>query len=225
MKLMKCGNGHYYDGDQFFVCPHCKSGAEDVTIAGESIKPEADDLLSSVTVSGIEKSHAPQLDEFWRESPTEPIADDEDKTVALYGDNEKTVGYYFAEEKAEPVVGWLVCLQGQDFGKSFNLKSGRNFIGRNDTTNDIALKDDYSIAHEKHAIIIYDPKSRKFLAQPGMSRELFYVNDQVVLQVMPMNAKDVIQLGNTKLMFIPCCGEDFSWDDFADHTAAMRPVW
>ena len=29
----------------------------------------------------------------------------------------------------QPVVGWLVCTQGEYFGESFKLVSGKNFIG------------------------------------------------------------------------------------------------
>ena len=38
MNLIQCANGHYYDGDRFSSCPHCKGGAassseESVTIS------------------------------------------------------------------------------------------------------------------------------------------------------------------------------------------------
>lgn len=41
MNLIQCANGHYYDGDKFSSCPHCKGGAassseESVTISYDS---------------------------------------------------------------------------------------------------------------------------------------------------------------------------------------------
>lgn len=106
-----------------------------------------------------------------------------------------------------------MCIEGETLGDSFNLKSGKNFIGRN-IDNDIVITGDNGISREKHAVIVYDPKSRKFLVQPGMSSELFYVNDSVILQAEAINQRDVIQLGKTKLMFMPFCGENFTWDDY-----------
>lgn len=200
MNLTKCSNGHYYDGDQFAECPHCNGKKETITIAGEDPVP-----VSSVKIEPFTLSTPIGVGRV-----TEPPTGVRKQTV----NQEKTVGYYFAETKSEPVVGWLVCLKGREFGKSFNLKSGRNFIGRNDTVNDIVIRGDKGISREKHAILIYDPKSRQFMVQPGISSELFYVNEEVVLQVMPIKDKDIIQLGSTKMMFVPCCGEDFTWDDF-----------
>ena len=63
---------------------------------------------------------------------------------------------------------------------------------------------------------LYDPKSKRFLAQPGLSSELFYLNDEVVLQAAPMEARDILQIGETKLMFIPLCGPEFTWEDYIE---------
>ncbi len=127
-------------------------------------------------------------------------------------DDGKTVSFYQSKKGVEPVVGWLVCVEGDDFGASFTLKAGRNFIGRSETM-DVVLHGDSSISRERHAIIVYEPKRREFIAQAGESRELFYLNEEVVLNPVRINQYDIITVGNTKLMFFPCCGENFSWDD------------
>lgn len=134
--------------------------------------------------------------------------------------SEKTVGIYsaLAGNKAsggasvEPVVGWLVCIKGSSFGASFTLKSGKNFIGR-DRSMDVCIPGDKSISRQCHAIILYDPKSKMFLVQPGTSRELFYLNDKVVLGVEEIAGNDVMTIGKTDLMFIPCCSDKFSWEE------------
>lgn len=137
---------------------------------------------------------------------------------AAQPDQEVTVGFWSDVEvegkktKIDPVVGWLVCIKGEAFGKSFLLKSGKNFIGR-DRKMDVPLLEDKSVSRECHAICIYDPKSRLFLVQPGTSRELFYLNDKVVLGVEAIKASDVISVGKTDLMFVPFCGEHFSWEE------------
>lgn len=205
MNLVKCNNGHYYDGDKFETCPHCNG-----TEAIESSKTVAmdqpmDNLKELAKTEPIENAVPVQ-------SMLQKNLEAVKKTV---NDNEKTVAFSFIDAEIEPVVGWLVCIEGAELGKSFNLKSGKNFIGRSSLVNDIVIEDDKSISREKHAIIIFDPKSRRFLAQPGMSSELYYINDEVVLQAMPLENKNVIQIGKTKLLFVPLCGPDFSWEDFA----------
>lgn len=135
-------------------------------------------------------------------------------TIGLDTD-EKTVGFFHLNNpkiNIEPVVGWLVCIRGKDFGKSFNLKSGRNFIGR-DASMDVSIPGDKSISRQCHAVILYDPKSKMFLVQPGTSRELFYLNDKVVLGVKEIAPYQVLTIGDTDLMFVPFCCEQFNWED------------
>lgn len=132
---------------------------------------------------------------------------------AIAGDDDgKTVSLYQTKKGIDPVAGWLVCIEGEDFGGSFTIKSGRNFVGRSREM-DIVLHGDNSISREKHAVILYEPKRREFIAQAGESRELFYLNDEVVLNPVRLKQYDILTVGNTRLMFFPCCGENFGWDD------------
>ena len=205
MNLVQCRNGHYYDGDRYNTCPHCQEtenmdAQKDVTVP---MDPPADPSVSG----SAEPSFA----------VTEPLTVTGKNMEEIIDDEEKTVGYYSdVSSGAEPVVGWLVCVEGIDFGRSFDLKAGKNFIGRNPIVNDIVLQGDNSVSREKHAIVVYDPKSSAFIVQPGMSSELFYVNEKVILQATVIKMRDIISVGNTKLMFMPFCGPDFSWDDYKD---------
>lgn len=138
---------------------------------------------------------------------TEPIPDPDieefSKTVGVYDD--------LGAEDIEPVVGWLVAISGDHLGQDFKLKTGRNFIGRS-AEMDVALEKDNSISREKHAIILYEPKSNMFLVQPGDAKQLFYLNEKVVLEATKIAAYDVLSLGETNLLFIPCCSAKFNWD-------------
>ena len=111
----------------------------------------------------------------------------------------------------DPVVGWLVSVEGPDKGRDYRIRTERNFIGRKDN-NDIVIKGDDSISREKHAIISFNPRKRSFRLAPGDSRGLIYHNDEEVLTPLELHAYDVLEIGKTKLMFIPFCGEKFSWD-------------
>lgn len=219
MNLKRCEKGHFYDVDKFASCPHCAGGIgnSDETVA---IMPE-DDVKTERVVPETNGRPIP-TPAVTPVSPATSVAASpltaaisqakkEISMGAAPDDDAKTVRYYETESGIEPVVGWLVCIEGEEQGKSYNLKDGRNFIGRS-AQMDIVLKDN-TVSRDKHAVILYEPKKREFLAQPGESRELFYLNDEVVLGFVKLKVNDVIQIGNTKLMFIPFCSEAFCWDD------------
>lgn len=208
MNLLKCNNGHYYDGDKFDTCPHCAGGAAAMDNIGDVTVP------LDVTVDDGPAVVDPTEPMTGRTEPIipKPIVEDTEKTVGWWDSSITGITGGTVKEHVDPVVGWLVCVEGKEIGKSFNLKAGKNFIGRNAGVNDVVLSDT-SVSREKHAIVIFDPKSRTFLAQPGMSSELFYLNDAVVLQALEIKQKDLLQIGNTKLMFVPFCDAEFIWDD------------
>lgn len=184
MNLVKCPNGHFYDGSKFAECPHCAQTDLQATMPLEPAKAD---------------------------SPA-PLPFQQQSFAASPSDDAVTIGMYQKIIGVEPVVGWLVCIEGEYFGESFKLRSGKNFIGRASDM-DIILGMDKSVSRNRHACIIYEPKSRIFIAQPGESKELFYLNEEVVLNNLKMKVNDVLQIGETKLMLIPCCNENFSWDD------------
>lgn len=144
------------------------------------------------------------------------------KEVAAKNDG-KTVGYFSrlkpeSEEKtnfAEPVVGWLVCISGKHFGEAFRIISGRNTIGRNNG-NMIVLAKDEAVSRDKQCWVIYEPKKREFYVQPGEGSRLTYLNGDMIMEVKKLSRKDILEIGDGRYMLIPLCGEDFSWEDFAD---------
>lgn len=190
MNLVRCMNGHFYDAERFSECPHCNQTTISTVNQGENgpdytlpINPPAE------TGAGLNEI-------------VNNAKGDEDA--------QKTIGY-FGAIPSEPVVGWLVCIEGNHFGEDFRLKTGKNFIGRSKVM-DVVLSGDSSVSRDRHAIIVYEPKSNIFLVQPGDSKELFYLNDEVVLSAQKIGANDILSVGDSKLMFIPCCSEKFTWD-------------
>ncbi|MCD8005852.1 MAG: FHA domain-containing protein [Oscillospiraceae bacterium] len=113
----------------------------------------------------------------------------------------------------DPVVGWLVCVGGKHFGQSFNITTGKNSIGR-DESNRIVLPLDNRVSRSKHALITYEPKKRNFYLQPGESSGLTYLNDDYIDESKILRAKDIIELGESKFIFIPLCDESFTWEDY-----------
>ena len=127
-------------------------------------------------------------------------------------DDDRTVAYFKEPVGKEPVVGWLVCIEGDHYGAGFELHAGRNMIGRGEDM-DVALTGDMSVSRDRHAILIYEPRARYFVAQAGDSRGILYLNDEMVLTSAVMKDRDVISVGNERLMLVILCGPDFRWED------------
>jgi Inner membrane component of T3SS, cytoplasmic domain len=114
----------------------------------------------------------------------------------------------------EPVVGWLVCLSGPDRGRDFRLHGEKNYIGRSPAM-DIFIQGDNSVSREKHGVVVFDPRRKSFWALPGDAAGLVYLNGEVVYSPTQMNPDDVLEVGQTKLVLVPFCGEKYSWDEAA----------
>jgi hypothetical protein len=198
MNLIRCENGHFYDGDQFTECPHC------------GVSTRNDDLTVGLTQGSYEDLPTAALPQQY-ESTLASAVQQATAGGSNLGDDSATVGYYDQSIGGEPVVGWLVCVEGNHLGNDFRLKSGRNFVGRA-IDMDVAITGDSTVSREKHAIILYDPKTHAFLIQPGESKELSYLNGNVVLTATQLATNDVISLGETKLMLFPACNELFNWE-------------
>ncbi len=197
MNLTRCSQGHFYDADTNTSCPHCQQGkGNEETVA---VIRSADDDSVTVPLTGAVQTAA------------QPVtASKQSVSVAAQDDDEKTISYRPNGISLEPVVGWLVCTEGAHLGEDFRLKTGKNFIGRS-ANMDAALTKDKSVSRDKHAIVLYEPKTHIFLVQPGEARELCYLNDQVVLSAQEIKRNDVITVGDSKLMFFPCCDDTFNW--------------
>lgn len=234
MNLTKCNKGHYYDGDKYSSCPFC-SGAGP---AQDSMTVAAGSGSSDVTVSMPSGNAANDPVTVVNSSYDEPVTQKSVQTgvtgeyipdipgfsdmggAVLPSDDAVTQSHYrpmmdaIAEQpvSTEPVVGWLVCTSGQYFGRSFPLKAGRNFVGRGPQM-DVCLSGENSVSRDRHAVIIYEPRGRMFIAQPGDSRELFYLNDKVVLDNERLSPYDEISIGKVNMMLIPFCTEKFAWED------------
>lgn len=194
MNLIRCESGHFYDAERFSECPFCNQTRISTVVEGE----DGDNLYTQplTPTEPIETVPEPDVEEF-------------SKTVGIYDD--------LGAEDVEPVVGWLVAISGNHLGQDFKLKTGRNFIGRSSEM-DVPLEKDNSISREKHAIILYEPKSNMFLVQPGEAKQLFYLNEKVVLEATKISGYDILSLGETNLLFIPCCSEKFNWDSVKKET-------
>jgi len=114
-------------------------------------------------------------------------------------------------EAVRPVVGWLVCVEGPDKGRSYEVHNENNFVGRSSTM-DINIQGDPGISRDKPVIITYDSRSRAFFCGFMNGRGVVRLNDRPLLSTTELKSGDRIEISKTKLMFMPLCGEQFDWD-------------
>ena len=116
----------------------------------------------------------------------------------------------------ELAVGWLVVIKGPGKGCSREIYYGMNSVGRGEDER-IALDfGDNTISREAHAFVTFDEKQSKFYLSHGGKSNLVRLNDAPVLSAEPLSYGDRIEIGNTILMFVPLCGEAFSWEGLED---------
>jgi hypothetical protein len=115
--------------------------------------------------------------------------------------------------KIDPVVGWLVIIEGPGKGEALKLGYGMNSIGRSREDRVSLDFGDEEISRRNHAMVTFDPRGRKFYVQHGGGTNLTYLGDTPVLQPHELKGREIIGIGNTRLSFIPFCGETFDWQD------------
>lgn len=200
MALKRCENGHYFDPAKHTSCPSC--GVQNINFEPTRQKAPAPDTGVAAGAGGGAAATAPRYPVDATPARSAPAA---------AADDGKTVSLIRKKAGIDPVVGWLVCVAGTDRGRDFRIRSEKNFIGRAETM-DVCIPGDDTISRENHAILSFNPKSRQFKLHPGESRGLVYLNGEEVDQPSAIAAGDHIELGQTKLMFVPLCSDSFTWE-------------
>lgn len=113
----------------------------------------------------------------------------------------------------DPVVGWLVVIEGPGRGSALPVGYGNNRLGRAPGEQICLDYGDEQISRENHAVVTYDGRHRKFYVQQGGGRNLTHVDDELVMVPVEVKGGETISLGRTKLRFVPFCGPDFDWQD------------
>lgn len=202
MPITECGHGHLYDNDKYATCPYCnKTSAPAMGTPVTAARPTAQPFQMNGGMDwnqprSVVNSSSTVAPESYRRKVE---------------DEQKTRGKYEEEMGIEPVAGWLVCIKGEEKGKSFPLVCRINFIGRSESM-DVCLKKDLTITKSNHAQVSYEPRHRKFYLIRGESKNNIYLNDVPVYMPTEINAYDVLGFGETDLVFVPFCGQNFSWE-------------
>ena len=208
MAMQQCPNGHLFDDAKNSSCPYCSTGSSvDVTVPLSDSQPMMGGNMFPQTAPldgfAAQGYVAPQPQVVQNEvPPTVPMNPEFGVTVAVDGaENEKGI---------IEVRGWLVCLEGEKRGEDFKIRGERNTIGRGNE-NDIKLSFDNSISKGANAVIAYDSRNNKFYISFGESKNNIYVNDQLLMTPVELKDYDIIEIGNTKMIFRSLCNETFNW--------------
>ena len=207
MKLIRCENGHLYDGSIYPVCPHCNDNEK-----LESYRGRADAQLSDKIREKAETAVTMPLRQLGADAATIPLEQAKTDAVTMPLERAEADAVTMPLIQPEPVTGWLVCVKGKDFGRSFSLKNGSNFIGSS-WEMDVVLESGDGIANERHAEVFYDAQRRRFTLKVWAYAEATYLNDAIVRDSKRLRPYDILSVGNVNLMFIPCCGKKFGWED------------
>lgn len=210
MEMRKCENGHYYDASVNVSCPYCSMVTGGATMALDGMN-DADSGKTIPLGTGVDSGATMPLGAGMPDSIgsgtmalnydyNEP--DDDGRTVALIKD----------KMGIDPVVGWLVCINGEEKGRDYRIHSDNNFIGRSERM-DVCIRGDETISRENHAIISYDMIDKVYYFSPGDGRSIVRYNGKALFQTTELKSHDHIIIGKTELVFVPFCTEDFSWSE------------
>jgi hypothetical protein len=228
-----CEKGHLYDPNASASCPTC---AEDKQADGMFFheapgadfhaEPQPGPAMGGARVKtevletaprGTAKHHEENgRTEIYHPGPGEEMPPGNPTGTVVKLGNHAGVGRTFEQSRILPVVGWLVIVNGAGTGRDFRLVPGQNAIGREKDMQiclDFGPDSDRTVSRREHAIIAYTVKGNEFrLLDRTQSSNLPCLNGETVWSPTPLKAMDIIQVGNTDLMFIPLCGEAFRWD-------------
>jgi hypothetical protein len=110
----------------------------------------------------------------------------------------------------DPVVGWLVCVEGTSCGRDFPLRAEKNFVGLSETM-DICVAPDERVSRERLAVVAFDPRNLEFRLLSGSPRHSVFINGARVELPTVLIPYDEVALDHFTLLFIPFCGEYFQW--------------
>lgn len=115
--------------------------------------------------------------------------------------------------QVDPVVGWLVAMDGPMKGMFFALGAGQNTIGRDPQSNRVCVPDDPGVSRNGHVIIIYDPRRVTFVVRPGTEGTgITDLNDELLDNSRTLHHGDRLRLTDqTTLCFVPFCTPECHW--------------
>ncbi len=210
MQLITCKNGHSYDPSITPECPQCARMKGQTLPLDQSTNLTNDEIgktkpIRRETEPVINQSSHWADTDYYRDASN--ISDSYNVTMPI---NYDKGGLH--DKAAQPVTGWLVCIDGPEKGRDYRLHEEYNYIGRS-TKMDVCIAGDPTISRENHAIIAYDTQERMFYFAPSSGASIVRHNGKAVLSNVELKYGDRLQMGKGTFLFVPLCGENFQWEE------------
>ncbi len=206
----RCENGHFID-ESWDLCPYCpaeESEAEKIPIVRPSRfgSPDVRTAVPTTPAPPTTTRPAPAV------PPPPTVRRDAAPVQAPPMERTVAAAKITSETPANKryVVGWLIGLSGTSRGESFEVRIGRNVLGR-DRRSDVVVNDDQASSH--HADLVFRPEEKRFILMDHNSTNGTYVNEVEIEPRRDLVSKDVIRIGSQRFLFMPLCDEGFYWDD------------
>lgn len=197
--MKQCVNGHIYDETIHAACPYCSNNVSLSGIGAPSF-PTAQQL-NSPSFPRTESLNSPAFPK------TEPLNAPEPKVKK---DMSPTVALNVNRSGIDPVRGWLVVVSGSKSGKSFEIHSEKNTVGRG-ASFDVDLAFDPAVSKEGDVNVSYDARNHRFFLSPAAGKNNVYHNEQLLLAPVELKDYDTLEVGSTKLVFRSFCNSEFDY--------------
>lgn len=139
-KIVFCDNNHIYDAGIYNECPYCKKISEDQALLSSSVsdiqvslnggsnerkrqwnvQDDCEDGTELIHHNDYETDESDETELFSRES------DEKTELLKYQSQSGSNYGGECNRETACYVLGWLVCLKGNNKGRSFEILSNSN---------------------------------------------------------------------------------------------------
>ena len=201
----RCVCGTVVVGNFCMRCGHPRITAD--AVQAEQPAPEP------VPVQPVQPAQEPSLTSYISEVNFTGNLEDAKEKAASQRDDEGATQIIFDELADDLILGWLVAVSANIKGKVFAVTDTKSTIGRSDAEHPVTidLHGDKTVSRGAQAVLLYDPLNKKFFLQSTDSKTFIYVNRQMLLMPAELKIYDRIMLGETELLFIPLCSEQFSW--------------
>lgn len=198
MAKKTCSKGHIYDsaiyGDSCPFCPSMSTSSIDHSPIGSSGGNTIDNLGGT------------EVNTEGKTQVNSGTGETSGPTVAMGGQPGYGGGTVIRPAGGGPktpsekrIIGLLVTYDTKSTGQVFNIYEGRNYVGR-DATSDIHIQGDVQISG-KHFSVLYRVVDEKFKFRDEQSSNGTFVNE-VLTDEGELNTFDVIRIGSTRFVFV-----------------------
>ncbi|VAW75536.1 hypothetical protein MNBD_GAMMA12-2753 [hydrothermal vent metagenome] len=245
--MRRCEKGlHIYDAQRHTLCPHCSSAVfvfddnetkdKNLTQVLKSTDNDASDQETrKLTPNGHQgRASSEQVTRILSPVKTNAnnavtkkldLSDKQDTTLSATKNKNihatqqcsGNIRQANAVTVIQPVVAWLVIIEGVGEGSYVPIFTGPNLIDFSKYEDDVQqykqeLCAELGVKEKAQLQINYDKKSPHYSLQYGGSGSI-NLNNISIQETAILSAYDRIKIGNTVMMFIPFCGEYFQWPD------------